>query len=447
MELLIRIGQLLLSLSLLVLLHELGHFLAAKFFKTRIDKFYLFFNPWFSLFKIKKGETEYGLGWLPLGGYVKIGGMIDESMDVVQMQMLPQTDDFRSKKTWQRLIIILAGVIVNFVLAYFIYVGISYKWGETYLPNESLKYGVVVDKMTAQIGLRNGDKILSVDGKIPENFHTIMPNIIMNNSRSITVLRSTDTLTLPIPTTFQKSVLELSSKSFNIPSLLTPRVRFAPFYVAQVAKKTPAETAGLEVGDEIIAIDGTKFEFYDEFQNYLKERINNRVILKIIRNNHPTDVAVNIGEAAILGVHVDSEKREILALKQYQYSFIQSFAAGWQQFLETLQLQVNSFKLLFTKEGVSSIGGLGTMAQIFPTFWNWQNFWRITAMFSLMFAFLNILPIPGLDGGHAIFILYEMITGRTPPQRFMEIIQTIGILFLITLIVFVNVNDVFRFLG
>lgn len=446
MELIIRIGQLLLSLSFLVLLHELGHFVAAKFFKTRVDKFYLFFNPWFSLFKVKKGETEYGIGWLPLGGYVKIGGMIDESMDIAQMKMPPKANEFRSKPTWQRLIIILAGVIVNFILAYFIYTGISYKWGETYLPNSSLKYGVVVDAMTHEIGLRNGDKILTVDGETPESFYSIMPNIIVNSSENITILRGADTLKLSIPPTFQKGVLEVSSKSFDVPTLLTPRIHFAPFYIAQVAEKSPAKLAGLEKGDKIVAVDGNKFEFYDEFQDYLKQHTNTQIHLAIIRNNQPQEIALQIGEKPILGVYVDGKKRENLALKQHKYSLGASFSEGWSQLVKTLQLQINSLKLIFTKEGASSVGGLGTMAQIFPTFWSWQNFWRITAMLSVMFAFLNVLPIPGLDGGHAIFILYEMIVGRKPPQRFMEIVQTIGILFLITLVIFVNVNDIFKFL-
>lgn len=446
MELLIRIGQLLLSLSLLVLLHELGHFLAAKYFKTRVDKFYLFFNPWFSLFKVKKGETEYGIGWLPLGGYVKIGGMIDESMDTVQMQMLPKADEFRSKPTWQRLIIILAGVIVNFVLAYFIYVGISYKWGETYLPNANLKYGITVDSMAYDIGLRNGDKILAIDGKTPERFHAIMPEMIMNDSKTIQVLRQTDTVNLQIPASFRKGILNASSKSFDTPSLFEPRVKFAPFYIAKVNEKSPAQLAGLQKGDKIVAIDGNKFEFYDEFQIYLKKHTRQDLKAQILRDGATQELNISIGEKPILGVYVDGKGRENLQLKQHKYNFGESFSAGWEQFKRTLQMQIDSFKLMFTKEGASSLGGLGTMSQIFPTFWSWQNFWRITAMLSIMFAFLNVLPIPGLDGGHAIFILYEMITGRKPPQRFMEIVQTIGILFLISLIVFVNVNDIFKFL-
>lgn len=446
MEILIRIGQLLLSLTLLVLLHEMGHFLTAKFFKTRVDKFYLFFNPWFSLFKIKKGETEYGIGWLPLGGYVKIAGMIDESMDKEQMKKPPQADEFRSKPAWQRLIIILAGVLVNFILAYFIYVGISYKWGETYLPNESLKYGVVVDSTTYNIGLRNGDKILAIDGKQPEQFHAILPNMIMNKTRSLSILRGTDTLVLNLPEDFQKELLELSSKSFSMPSLIQPRILFAPFYIAKVKKQSPAELAGLQKGDELLSVDGIRFEFYDEFQRYLKEHCNKQIRLQLNSNNQEKEVLLNLGEKPVLGVYVDSEKREGLQLKQHTYNFKQALVAGWQQLENVLALQVNSLKLIFTKEGANSVGGLGSMSQIFPTYWSWQSFWKITAMLSIMFAFLNVLPIPGLDGGHAVFILYEMITGRKPNQRFMEIVQTIGVLFLITLIIFVNVNDVFKFL-
>lgn len=447
MELIIRIGQLLLSLSLLVLLHEMGHFFAAKFFKTRVDKFYLFFNPWFSLFKIKKGETEYGIGWLPLGGYVKIAGMIDESMDKEQMKKAPQPDEFRSKPSWQRLIIILAGVIVNFVLAYFIYVGVSYKWGETYLPNENLKHGIVVDSMAYNLGLRDGDKILTVDGKKPKQFYSIVPHIIMNSSRNIEVLRNSDTIAIHIPESFQKKVLEISSQSFSsTPSLIGPRMLFGPFIIAKVSPKSPAEAAGLQKGDEIHTIDGIKFKYYHKFQNYLKAHKNTKVEVALTRNNKRQNIELQLGEEGMLGVYADAEKRETLQLKRENYDFKTSLVAGWQQLAKALDLQINSLKLIFTKEGASSVGGLGTMSQIFPTYWSWQNFWRITAMLSIMFAFLNVLPIPGLDGGHAIFILYELITRRKPNQRFMEIVQIVGVLFLITLIIFVNVNDVFRFL-
>lgn len=446
MELLIRIGQLLLSLSLLVLLHEMGHFFAAKLFKTRVDKFYLFFNPWFSLFKVKKGETEYGIGWLPLGGYVKIAGMIDESMDREQMKKPPQPDEFRSKKTWQRLIIILAGVLVNFVLAYFIYTGISYKWGETYLPNESLKNGIVVDSIAYNIGLRNGDKILTIDGEKPERFGTIVPNLIMNKSKTITVLRSSDTLKINIPETFQRNALAASSKSFDVAPFIVPRLSFAPFYLANVRAESPAAAAGLQKGDEILTINGNSFAYYDEFQNYLKKHTNNTISIEIRRNNQVKNLSLNLGKEPILGVYIDATRREGLQLKQHTYSFKESFVAGWHQLIKTTDLHVSSLKLIFTKEGANAVGGLGTMSQIFPTYWSWQNFWRITAMLSVMFAFLNVLPIPGLDGGHAIFILYEMVTRRKPNQRFMEIVQTIGVLFLIMLIIFVNVNDVLKFL-
>lgn len=446
MGIIIQIGQLLLSLTFLVILHEMGHFLTARFFKTRVEKFYLFFNPWFSLFKKKIGETEYGIGWLPLGGYVKIAGMIDESMDTEQLKNPPKPDEFRSKPAWQRLIIILAGVIVNFILAYFIYVGISYKWGETYLPNDSLKYGIVVDSMSYNIGLRNGDKILKIDGEAPVQFSAIMPNIIMNNSRHITVLRNLDTINLNIPEQFQKDILNESSKSFNLPIYLSPRLRFSPFYIAQVSEQSVAEMAGLQKGDEILSIDGVQFEFYDEFQTYLKKHLNSAINIKINRNHNEQELTLQLGQQPILGVYIDGQYRENLELKQYKYSLTESFSAAWQQLTNVLDVQVNSFKLIFTKEGAASVGGIGAMSQIFPTFWSWENFWRISAMLSIMFAFLNVLPIPGLDGGHAMFITYEMLTGRKPNQRFMEIVQTIGVLFLITLVLFVNFNDVLRFM-
>ncbi|PVX50081.1 regulator of sigma E protease [Balneicella halophila] len=447
MELIIRIGQLLLSLTLLVILHEMGHFFTARYFKTRVEKFYLFFNPWFSLFKVKKGDTTYGIGWLPLGGYVKIAGMIDESMDKEQMKKPPKPDEFRSKPAWQRLIIILGGVIVNIVLAYFIYVGISYKWGETYLPNDSLKYGVTVDSMTYDLGLRNGDKILKVDDKAPDDFNAILVNIIMNNSRSMTVLRNSDTVKISIPESFQKNILTESSKSFKVPTRLEPRLKFSPFVIAQTMDKSVAQNAGLEAGDKIINVDGIEFDFYDEFKDYLKKHTNTTITVSVLRNNTQKEIIVPMGDKPLLGVYMDMQNRESLALKRHTYSFGESFAAGWDMFAKTIDRQLGSFKIMFTKEGASSLGGIGTMTQIFPSSWSWYGFWHITAMLSIMFAFLNVLPIPGLDGGHAMFITYELITGRKPNQRFMEIVQTIGILFLISLMIFVNFNDVLRFMG
>ncbi|MBS9767738.1 MAG: site-2 protease family protein, partial [Flavobacteriaceae bacterium] len=383
-------------------------FLMARFFKTRVDKFYLFFNPYFSLFKLKKGETEYGIGWLPLGGYVKIAGMIDESIDKKQLENAPKPDEFRSKKAWQRLLIILAGVMVNFVLAFLIYVGVSYKWGETYLPNDNLKHGIVVDSLAYDLGLRNGDKILKIDDQKPDDFAKMLQNLVLNSPKTITVARPFyqykqgvnpkvldvfvvyDTLSIPIKESFRKEILSASSKSFKHRPFMQPRVSFAPFFIKEVSKGSPAEKAGLQPNDQVLAIDGNAFDFYDEFQNYLKTKINNTVTLKIARNSEILTTKLTLKDTPLLGVYVDGTKQEKLALAHNSFSLFESVEQGGAKLQQAIDGQISSLKLLFTKEGANAVGGIGSMAQIFPTYWSWQVFWQITAMLSIMFAFLNV---------------------------------------------------------
>lgn len=442
MEIIIRIGQLLLSLSMLVLLHELGHFLAAKYFGARVERFFLFFNPYFSLFKFKKGETTYGIGWLPLGGYVKISGMIDESMDTEQMRKPPQSYEFRSKPTWQRLIIILAGVFVNLVLALVIYVGIVYTWGETYLPNSSVTHGIVVNESAYKMGLRNGDKVLSIDGEAIDDFSEISQKLLVDNSQNIKVSRGGEILDLPITERFRRETLLETSKSFKGTPLISPRMEFNPFVIRGVQEKSIAERAGIRVGDEIIAINGQYFKYIDEFQGFILQQSNEVLELLIKRNDKEERVSITLGEKPVMGINYDAYRP--LDLSHHKFTFWESIPVGIHKGFSLLHSYVKSLKLIFTKEGVNSLGGVGTMAQIFPTYWSWQMFWERSAFLSIMFAFLNVLPIPGLDGGHAIFILYEMISGRKPSTRFMEVVQTIGVLFLFALIIFVNVNDIMR---
>lgn len=446
MELLTRIGQLLLSLLLLVSLHELGHFVAARLFGTRVEKFYLFFNPWFSLFKFKKGNTEYGLGWLPLGGYVKIAGMIDESMDREQMRQEAKPDEFRSKKTWQRLIIILAGVFVNLVLACLISIGSVYTWGESYLPNESLTHGVVCSEIAKNAGFQNGDKILTLDGKEIERFSSIVPTILTEKIAKVEVLRNGENKIIKLDEGFTKAILASSSKDFSPEPIFSPRFLFAPFVVKQVAENSAASKSEIKTNDEILKINGIAFKYYNDFQDYLKKNVNKNITLTISRNGTVEEIPFQMGEKPIMGIALKVEGRSSLKFKQHEFGFSESISVGLQRIYSMLKSYIGGLGLMFSKEGASSIGGIGSMAQLFPTYWSWQVFWSITSFLSIMFAFLNILPIPGLDGGHAIFIIYEMISGRKPGLRFMEIVQTIGILFLISLIIFANGNDLFRFL-
>lgn len=445
MELFTRIGQLLLSLVLLVALHELGHFIAARYFKTRVEKFYLFFNPWFSLFKIKKGNTEYGLGWLPLGGYVKIAGMIDESMDKEQMKEAPKPDEFRSKKTWQRLIIILAGVFVNLILACIISIGSVYTWGETYLPNESLSHGIVCNSVAQEAGFLNGDKIIEIDGDKIERFSDIMKTIYTGNAKRVLVNRKGENIIISLKKDFIKSLLANSSSSFKVENIFAPRYLFAPFVIEKVMPNTAASKSNLRVGDEILKINNISFRYYDEFQKYLQACVNKHISLEISRNGNTQTVDFQMEASPIMGIALSLTGREQLKLNQKQFSLTESIPMGLKRAYAMLENYIGGMGLIFSKEGAKHIGGIGTMAHLFPTYWNWQIFWNITSFLSLMFAFLNILPIPGLDGGHAIFIIYEMLSGKKPSLKFMEVVQTIGVLFLISLIIFANGNDLFRF--
>lgn len=444
MELITRIGQLLLSLMLLVLLHELGHFIAARIFKTRVEKFYLFFNPWFSLYKKKKGQTEYGIGWLPLGGYVKIAGMIDESMDKKQMQKPAQPDEFRSKKTWQRLIIILAGIFVNIVLAILINIGIVYTWGETFLPSKNITHGLVYSPIAKETGFQDGDKIVKINDKEIQRYANILPTLLAQKPRTVEVLRAGVPHTITIKENFIKSILAESSKDFNPQPIFIPRQLFAPIVIEQIVSKSPAANSRLQEEDKLIAIDDNKFQYYDEFEKYLKTHCNKEITLTIKRNNSLQNIPLQMGEKPMIGIKIKKEGREFLKFEKLHYTFLESISVGYKRTISMLSNYIGSLSHVFSKEGANALGGIGTMAQLFPTYWDWQVFWGITSFLSIILAFINILPIPGLDGGHAIFIIYEMISGRKPGLRFMEVVQTIGILFLISLMIFANGNDLFK---
>jgi len=438
MEIIIKILQFLLSLSLLIILHEMGHFFFAKIFKTRVEKFYLFFNPWFSLFKFKKGETEYGVGWLPLGGYVKISGMIDESMDLEQMKQPPQPYEFRSKSSWQRLCIMLGGVIVNFIFALVIYTAMLYVWGENYLPTKNAKYGIVVDSLAYNAGLRNGDKILSVDKKEVDNFQQIVYNIILNEAKTVQVLRDSQKINVELPDNFIHSLINKKQ------DLIIPRV---PFLIADFTKNSAGKKAGLEKGDRLFAINGTKAVFFDEFKTQVITHKNDTLHLTIDRKGQAVDILAIVPETGILGIAQDYDLSKFFELKHIKYSFLESIPEGISKGFTKLIEYIRQFKLIFSSKvkGYESVGGFMSIGSIFSGEWDWVSFWSITAILSIMLAFLNVLPIPGLDGGHVFFLLYEMITGRKPSDKFLEYAQIAGLIILMALLLYANLNDVYRF--
>lgn len=436
MDIFIRISQLLLSLSILVIVHEFGHFFFAKLFKTRVEKFYLFFNPWFSLFKFKKGETEYGIGWLPLGGYVKIAGMIDESMDREQMKQEPKPDEFRSKTTGQRLLIMVGGVLFNLILAMIIYATMLKVWGEEYLPTDNMKYGIVCDSTALNMGLQNGDKIISVDNQHIERYNKIVPHIIFNYAKTIQIQRNNETLEFDIP----KSVVP---KLINGAPFIAPRTIFIAL---DFSKDSPAKKAGIKVGDRIVGIDTIDTPYFDQFKNTIANYKNTKVDIWVERGGKKLKIPVKTTPKGLIGVMADF--RNVFEIKKIEYGFLAAIPAGVNKAFKITQEYLKQFKLIFNSEtkAYKSLGGFGSVASIFPTKWDWQSFWGLTGFLSIMLGVLNILPIPALDGGHVMFLLYEIITRRKPSDKFMEYAQMTGLLILLALFVYANGNDIYRFL-
>jgi regulator of sigma E protease len=437
MTVLIKILQLLLSLSILVIVHEFGHFLFARIFKTRVEKFYLFFDWPFAIFKRKWGETEYGIGMIPLGGYVKISGMIDESMDKEQMKQPPQPHEFRSKPSWQRLMIMLGGVFFNFIFALLIYVAVLSLWGETYLAARDVKYGILTDSTGYAMGLRNGDKIIAVDGEEVENFYAIIPDILLNERKVINVERHGEMIDIPVT----REYIPLLLKN---PDVIDARIPFGPFVITSVMEESPAMIAGLAPGDEIMAIDSLSFQWYDEFQRYLASHRGQSVNLTVKREEEMIDFTVTTTEAGMLGVFKDV--REIFEMSTKHYSFFEAIPAGIAKGWNTTGDYLKQFKLIFSKEtkAYESLGGFITIGSIFPGKWNWHSFWNLTAFLSLIQAIMNILPIPALDGGHVMFLIYEVVTGRKPSDKFLEYAQITGMIILLALLIFANGNDILK---
>lgn len=435
---LIKAAQLILSLSLLVIIHEFGHFMFARIFKTRVEKFYLFFDPWFSLFKVKKGDTEYGIGWLPLGGYVKISGMIDESMDKEAMKLPPQPHEFRSKKTWQRLLIMIGGVLMNFILAFIVYIGILYAWGEQYLPTANVKYGIEVDSVGMKIGLQNGDKIISVDHMKVENFHKIIPTVILDKASSIQVEREGQKVDVDISDDDLALLIKSKSPvSFRIPF---------DYKVAKFSKNSAAKNAGLKVGDRIIGMNNQKYEYNDQFKATLNDSIGKQITLNVLRDNQEMSFPMVIPQEGVLGIQLGQNLEEIFEFKTIQYSLLESIPAGFNRGVSTISDYLKQFKLIFSPKtkAYESLGGFIAIGNIFPGAWNWYSFWNMTALLSIILAVMNLLPIPALDGGHVMFLLFEMITGRKPGDKFLEYAQIAGMVLLLTLVVYANGNDIFK---
>ena len=438
---LIKAAQLVLSLSLLVILHEFGHFMFARLFKTRVEKFYLFFDPWFSLFKTKKGETEYGIGWLPLGGYVKISGMIDESMDKEAMKLPPQDYEFRSKKTWQRLLIMIGGVTMNFIFALIIYSGVLYVWGDSYLPTENAKYGIVVNETGEQIGLQTGDKIISVDHKKVENFHKIIPTVLLEIAKTIQVERDGQ----PVDVEISDADIALLVKA---KSVMEPRYLFE-FKVAKFAKESVAEKAGLKKGDQITSVDSLKFVYYDQFQKYLQDHKNEKILIQVLRGEGALNIPVQMDETGFLGIQAEAPVLTKFELKTISYGFFESIPAGIKKGINTIQDYLKQFKLIFSPKtkAYESLGGFIAIGNIFPGAWDWYAFWTMTAFLSIILAVMNLLPIPALDGGHVMFLTFEMVTGRKPSEKFLEYAQIAGMILLLALVLYANGNDIFKLIA
>jgi len=429
------------SLSLLVIIHEGGHFLFARLFKTRVEKFCLFFDPWFTLFKFKpkNSETEYGIGWLPLGGYVKIAGMIDESMDLEQMKQPMQPWEFRAKPAWQRLLIMVGGVLFNFLLALFIYSMILFKWGDEYIPVQQVPLGMDFNETAKAVGFQDGDILLSADGVPFERYDGDLLTSIVD-ARQVSVLRNGKEASVYIPDDMMNR-------------LLADSVRFAsfrfPFVIDSVVAERPAALAGLQAGDSITEMDGKRIAYFDFKEEMMRRQKNNdashEITLTYVRNGVTDTLTLTTDANYEIGIMARTATDKLLPVIRKEYSFFSSFPAGIALGVSTLKGYVGQMKYLFSKEGAKQLGGFGTIGSIFPATWDWHQFWYMTAFLSIILAFMNILPIPALDGGHVLFLLYEIIARRKPSDKFMERAQMVGMFLLFGLLLWANFNDILRY--
>ncbi len=487
---LIRAAQLLLSLAILVFLHEVGHFFFARLFKTRVDKFYLFFNPRFSLLRAKKikgkwqfrffapnvplnerqkknldgslctdvkgkpvmepiplselpdddwrkypENTEWGIGWLPLGGYCKIAGMIDESMDTAQLASEPQDWEYRAKPTWQRMFIISGGVLVNFLLAMVIYSAVLFTWGMDYIPLRNAQYGLQFSPSLLDAGFRNGDNILAIDGEEIDQERLAVKKILIEGARDVRILREGQSLNLTLPEDLSQNIL--ANNEVDIISL-----RY-PFVVGNVLEGSPASQAALQAGDSLVGINGKEVSLFQEIAPILAANKNATITVDYSRNGELRQTTLTLNEDGKLGVGL-MPLSSFFTVVRKEYSFFESIPAGIALGWQTLTDYVKQFKVVFTKEGAKQIGGFGSIGKLFSPVWNWHSFWMMTALLSVILAFMNFLPIPALDGGHFVFLLYEMITRRKPSEKVMEYAQMVGFMLLIALLFFANGNDLYK---
>ena len=442
MEFIIKISQFLLSLSLLIILHELGHFIPAKAFKTRVEKFYLFFDIKYSLFKKKIGETVYGIGWLPLGGYVKIAGMIDESMDKEQMAKPPQPWEFRTKPAWQRLIIMLGGVFVNFVLALIIYILMSFAYGDSDIATDSIKDGYwISNPLLTQLGFQTGDDIVAINNIEVKNYSDLKKYIV--EADSYTLKRNGEEQTITLPEDFLGQLTTSNDRS-----LFELRI---PFMVGQVTDSSLNKNAGLKQGDIITTINGNQVKYFDQFADELGKYKNQTIQVEILRDTETFNLDLQVDEKSKLGIFPASSIRKFEELGYFnisrkEYSFIESFGVGLSKFTGQIASYGVQLKKIFNPNtgAYKGVGGFKAIFDIFPDTWSWEAFWTITAFLSIMLGVLNLLPIPALDGGHVMFLLYEMISGKKPGDKFLEYAQMVGFFILIGLVLFANGNDIFK---
>ena len=437
MEILIKVVQFFMSLSLLVAIHEFGHFIVARIFKIRVEKFYIFFDPWFSLCKWKRGDTEYGLGWLPLGGYVKIAGMIDESMDIEQMQAPVQPWEFRAKPAWKRFCVMVAGVVMNILLAMMIYSGIRYTWGESYLANEDVKWGYNFNATAEAMGFQDGDKVVSIDGTEIDDVNDIRQLLILTESdRTVVVDRADERVEFTIP--FDELVAMRRNKEYE--DLYMLRV---PFVIDSVAAASAIE-AGLQAGDEVVACNGhSNVDVVAMTEEILPAHKGDTVVMNILRAGESVELRVPVNEEGKIGVVM---KADMFQPRTRTFTLFEAIPAGVNMAVDTIVEYWQQLKLIFQPKTkmYEELGGFISIGNIFPSEWDWARFWSMTAFLSVMLAVLNILPIPGLDGGHALFTLWEMITGKKPSDKFLEVMQYIGLGILLVLVVYANGNDIYR---
>jgi len=441
MDILIKISQLLLSLTILVVIHECGHFFPARWFKARVEKFYLFFNPWFSLFKKKIGETEYGIGWLPLGGYVKIAGMVDESFDLEQLQSEPKEWEFRSKPAWQRLIIMVGGVTVNFIFGFLVFAILIWKDGIQYVPTKEMKYGIAVDSLAYTMGFRDGDQITKIGSVAIDRFDrgTLLKTLVFEESHQVEIIRDGQSQHISVD---PKYISLLTKPDFKSLDLWTIRL---PAQVAIVADGSPAKQQGILPGDEIISVNNESTLYIQDVTKRIKGKINTPFEIQLKRGMDTLAINITTNDKGMLGVQWESIDK-FIKVETENYSFLAALPAGVHRGVDILTTQLKAFKQMFagTIKAKDSLGGFASITKMFPATWDWNAFWAMTAVLSIILAFMNLLPIPALDGGYVVFLLIEVVTGKKVPDKIVEKATMIGFFLLMALMLYANGLDVVR---